>query len=396
MLRWTGGLATGLALPALLATQSRWAWLGGAASIAVGVTLLATTRLHRRVLLAGFVVVAVVMAVLSSKVLTRSQYHALIWRDTAEMIAAHPWGVGPGQFQVAFLPFASNDLLSIYPRSSVIINDAHCEPLQVLAELGWLGLVAVVAWLAMLALACLRGIRKASQSDEQRPYLVAMVAALSGSAVQSLGSPDLRFIISSMVFATLAGLAAAMDSSTLPTRRIRLPGRIALAGVGLLSIGWAGHFVIEHARVVKLLEPRVPVAQAPSDAAPLRQLLQAVKEDPNNAEIHYNIGIALAGAHSYHEAAIAFRKAATLSSGKPAVIRSLGLMEGLAGEFEAALPHLRASLISYPDDAEVRYLLAYSAFGLGDVATAIQELEVLLAAHPDHPQGLLLLQRLRE
>jgi len=396
VIRWIGGLATGLALPALLATQSRWAWLGGAAGVACGMGLLATTRQHRRMLLGGLLVVAIVLAALSSKVLLRPQNHALIWRDTAHMVAEHPWGVGPGQFQVAFLPFASPELLAVYPRSSVIVNDAHCEPLQILAELGWPGLLAVAAWLSLLVAACVRHLKSLGQDDPERPILAALMAGLLGSTVQSLGSPDLRFLISSVMFATLAGMAAAMDQSSGPTRPVRWPARLLLTAAGLFSIGWAGYSISEHSKLAALLQPRVPSITSALATKPLRDLFNDVKGDPNNAELHYNIGVALAQSKRYHEAAIAFRKAATLSSGRASVLHSLAIVEGLGGEFEAAIPHLRASLADYPDDPKLRYLLAYSAYGLGDIATAIRELEALLSTHPDHPQGRLLLEKLRE
>ena len=396
ILRWMGALATGLALPALLATQSRWAWLGGAAAMACGIVLLAPTRRYRRTLLVCLVAGAALLAALSWKVIQRPQSHALIWHDTLRMIAEHPWGVGPGQFQVAFLPYASPELLAAYPRSSVIINDAHCEPLQILAELGWPGFLAVLAWLTLLLMACLRRLRSMAPTDLERPFLAAIIAALVGSVVQSLGSPDLRFLISSMVFATLAGLAAAMDEPANEPRRAPLPLRFAMAGAGVFVIGWAGHTLLERSRLVAQVRPRDPYVQTADTTHRLLDLLAAVKRDSGNPELHYNLGVALAEAHRYREAALALRKAAALSPGRATVVRSLGVVEALGGEFAPAVDHLRIALESYPAEAELSYLLAYSSYGLGDIATAIRELEALLATHPEHPQAHLLLEKLRE
>jgi hypothetical protein len=68
-LRWTGALATGLALPALLATASRWAWLGFAAAIATGIILLAPTARQRRWLLVGLLGAGALLAALNHDVL---------------------------------------------------------------------------------------------------------------------------------------------------------------------------------------------------------------------------------------------------------------------------------------------------------------------------------------
>jgi cytochrome c-type biogenesis protein CcmH/NrfG len=108
------------------------------------------------------------------------------------------------------------------------------------------------------------------------------------------------------------------------------------------------------------------------------------------------LGAALAGQQRWTEAAESFRMAAMLSPGNPNVIRSLGVAQGLAGQFRAAAIHLRASLLQDPEDHELRYLLAYVSWRQGDVATAVEQLEVLLEARPDHRKARLLLEKLRE
>ena len=50
-------------------------------------------------------------------------------------------------------------------------------------------------------------------------------------------------------------------------------------------------------------------------------------------------------------------------------------LEAMAGRFDAAFPLLEAALVEAPDDLDVRYLLAFCAFGRGDVRTAIIQAE---------------------
>ncbi|HZL99168.1 MAG TPA: O-antigen ligase family protein, partial [Planctomycetota bacterium] len=257
--RWTGAVATGLALPALHATQSRWAWLAFAVAVGLGVTLLAPAGRPRLRLLAGLAALGLLALWLNRSVLSRPQQHALIWRDTAAMVAERPWGIGPGQFPLAFLDYSSRELLEAYPPSAYVINDAHSEPLQILAELGWPGLAAV----ALLALALLRRAARSladpAADPAERPLRVACLAALVGAIAQSFGSPDLRFVVSTMVFGTVAGLAA----SFVEPPALRVPGsralRLALGLLVLLGAGWALAGVWQRLELAELLQPTAAV-----------------------------------------------------------------------------------------------------------------------------------------
>jgi O-antigen ligase len=394
--RWAGAAATGLALPALLAAQSRWAWLGFGVSLAVGVVLLAPDRRARGKLLLALGVAGGLIATLTIPVLMRPQSHALIWADTWAMIQDAPWGIGPGQFPVAFLPYASPELLEAYPRPAVIVNDAHSEPLQILAELGWLGLTALLLSVLMLARSAVATLRRLPLDDIERPMLVAGLAALCGAAVQSLGSPDLRFVSSTMAFATVAGFCA----SFAPVRIWAIPGgRPVRAGLVLTSI--LGLLVISQSTrdrqlIAELIRPTPSFAASPGNLALILSLQESVAESPNDPERHYTLGVALAAEHRYDTAVAAFRASDRLAPGNPGVLRSLGIAEGLAGKFESSVKHLRLALSVIPEDQTALYVLAYSAFGMGDLATSIAALERLLTLDPGHAQGRLLLERLRE
>jgi O-antigen ligase len=395
--RWTAAVAAGLALPALLATQSRWAWLGCGASLAAGALMLARTSRVRHRLLAGLVLAGVVLAATNLHVLQRPQRHTLIWRDTWSMVADAPWGVGPGQYPLAFLPYASGPLLEAYPRAAYIVNDAHSEPLQVLAELGWAGLVAALGLVLLAVRAARQALARRPHGHPDRPLLAAGIAAPIGAMVQSVGSPDLRFLVSTLMIGTVAGIAASLDEA----RAVRLPagraGRwvVALAGVAL--IGWSVRETLQRRDIATLLSP-AEAQQAPAEPDPstLDRLRAAAAERRSDAETQYALGLALAAAQRYGEAAEAFRRTAVLAPGHPEVIRSLGVAEGLSGQFQSAFIHLRAALEARPADHDMRYLLAYVAWRRGDIDTAVRELERLIEAVPGHRQGTLLLERLRE
>jgi tetratricopeptide (TPR) repeat protein len=397
--RWLAAVAAGLALPALLATQSRWAWLGFGTTLAAGTLLLARTSRVRHRLLVGLTLAGLVFAAANLDVLERPQRHALIWRDTWTMVTDAAWGVGPGQYPLAFLPHASSALLEAYPRSSYIVNDAHSEPLQVLAELGWAGLVAAAGLVLLAAYAARRTLGLRPPGHPERPLLAAAVAAPIGALVQSIGSPDLRFLVSAMMLGTLVGVAASFEG----TRSLRLPfgkaGRWALGLVGLGLIAWSAQGTLARQDVASLLSPAAssggeePARPSPADLQRLREL---AREQAQSAEAQYALGVGLAADKRFDEAAEVFRRTALLAPGNPAVIRSLGVAEGLGGQFQSASVHLRAALANDPDDQDVRYLLAFVAWRRGDIDTAVQELELLLSSVPTHRQGRLLLERLRE
>jgi cytochrome c-type biogenesis protein CcmH/NrfG len=170
-----------------------------------------------------------------------------------------------------------------------------------------------------------------------------------------------------------------------------------VALLGLCVIAWSVRDTFERQGIAALLSPAATqTATTPPEADALQRLRDAVGEQPSDAEAHYALGVALAAAKRYEEAAESFRRTALLAPGNPAVIRSLGVVEGLGGQFQSAFIHLRAALAERPDDQDVRYLFAFVAWRSGDIDTAVQELERLLAAGPAHRQGRLLLERLRE
>ena len=422
--RWAGAVALGLALPALRATQSRWAWLGFGVALCVGITALAPPGRPRRLLLIGLAGAALLMLLVNRSVVERPQQHALIWRDTLWMALDKPWGIGPGQFPVAFLDYASRELLDAYPPSAFVINDAHNEPLQVLAELGWPGLLAIALLVVALLLRAIRGLSEPTAAGD-RPLRVACLAALCGALVQSLGSPDLRFVVSTMMFGTVAGLCASFAEPaqvTVPDSRL---ARILPVGLVLLGAAFVLHGVYERLELAEMLRPSdpstaqsasrtptpvpgqqpsqasaapgsasAPIADSPAELVEVRR--KDVEARPYDPARHYALGLALALERRYAEAAESFRTSLVLAPGNASAIRSLGVSEGLSGQFASAVSHLRLALEVEPENVEMRYLYAYSSWRRGDLDTAIAALELVLEAKPDHRQARLLLEKLRE
>lgn len=394
--RWLSALAAGLCLPALLGTGTAGAWLGFAVALLVGVLLVvpASRALTLTLALAGVALAGLLF--MHPDVLLRPRTHGLIWRDTLGMILDQPWGVGPGQFQVAFLPFASEDLLAAHPRSSVIINDAHSEPLQLVAELGWAGVLVMLWVISALATSVRRVLGPPAERAKDGLRLAAALAGASGCLAQSFVSPDLRFHVTTVMLGLMLGLCASFDDS----RAVALPagrsGRMALALVALLGLGgtaWAGW---EHLSIAKRLPPSLALELTPADALRLSKLREDAASFPDDPGAHYDLATALAAQRRFGEAVLVMRRADDLAPGNASIIRSLGLITTLAGQFDAAAPLLTQALANRPDDLDLRYMLAYCSFGRGDIRGAILQAEAVLAADPEHVRARLLLQRLRK
>jgi O-antigen ligase len=124
-----------------------------------------------------------------------------IWRETARLMRAFPvFGTGQGTFA---------DAMFVYQQTSrqVLFNQAHNEYLQIATEGGAVLLVLVVAGLVLLA----RTVRYRLMAHDGSHQYVRMGAgaALAAVCVQSIWETGLRAPANLLLFAVLAGLAAA-------------------------------------------------------------------------------------------------------------------------------------------------------------------------------------------
>lgn len=152
-------------------------------------------------------------------------------KATLEMALDHPAvGVGAGSFEGAFPRY--------YSARGVLVDHAHCDWAQLLAELGVVGWTALLVGVALLA----REVWRAAPSDEPLERRALSRAALLGVApllVHSLVDFNLRIPANALWAAVLLGIAWGVARPE-RTGAVRLPagwaGRIA-AGLGLLALG---------------------------------------------------------------------------------------------------------------------------------------------------------------
>jgi len=222
-------LASFTTLLALIFTHTRAAWLGvGAALIVAIIVLMYGRRKFWTFFLMG-IFIGGLFVWGTRNVWLRDQGHLLIWRDTLKIWKSHPLvGVGPGEFHIHFPAAAGEDLRAKWPQQKVIINYAHNEYLQVMAESGIMGLVL---WLSPFFFFYKRFLQSKTKSTEE----LALACAVTAGLVQAVFSVDLRFSISAGILFFLLGSGVPSGTGVWEKRWTPTPIK-RLVGMGLLVL----------------------------------------------------------------------------------------------------------------------------------------------------------------
>ncbi len=171
-----------------------------AALIAGHFTLIGTHPVYQRMISGSL------EAIHASRLTSTQETHTAIWKDVLRMWRAHPiFGTGYGTFHIEFPQYASEDLKRIFPQKERIVNDAHNEYLQILAETGLAGFAVFILMLGAFYRFALRHLRTSLQSapadsDERRDAWVygGLLAGITALLIQNIFSVDMRFIVSSV------------------------------------------------------------------------------------------------------------------------------------------------------------------------------------------------------
>jgi O-antigen ligase len=125
----------------------------------------------------------------------------LIFKDTIQMIAANPLGVGVGQYQDLFRRY------QVY-RPDRLFDHAHNDYLETAAE--WGIPLALIFWggLAWIFVRAVRGFL-AARSSEQCGILLACIGAIFAIFVHSLTDFNLQIPSNAILFFSIVGIAAA-------------------------------------------------------------------------------------------------------------------------------------------------------------------------------------------
>ncbi len=244
---YTGTRAAFLSLPIALALfyvvlewKRGWAWtrglwqakklLLGASVILAVLIFFAAGRSQYRGLIAK-----VNTALTESRVTATSQTHTLIWKDVLKMWKAHPiFGTGYGTFHIEFPQYASEELKRVYPQRERIVNDAHNEYLQILAESGITGFAVFMSVLIVFYFFALKYIFSA---EDTGLYLFSgITCGATALLVQNFFSVDMRFIVSSTYIFLAMGIAAGYFARPFRFEWTAGPGSALLKAVCLAAV----------------------------------------------------------------------------------------------------------------------------------------------------------------
>ncbi|OGR51359.1 MAG: hypothetical protein A3I11_06510 [Elusimicrobia bacterium RIFCSPLOWO2_02_FULL_39_32] len=152
-----------------------------------------------------------------SRALDAEQTHTLLWKDVLKMWRANKWlGTGYGTFHVEFSRYASDDLKRLWPQQQKLINDAHNEYLQILAETGVIGFTVFLFVFIIFywkSFKFLRSSFETANPDKERAVLyLGFFMGISALLIQNFFSVDMRFVISSSYIFLTMGLACTFFS----------------------------------------------------------------------------------------------------------------------------------------------------------------------------------------
>jgi Tfp pilus assembly protein PilF len=114
----------------------------------------------------------------------------------------------------------------------------------------------------------------------------------------------------------------------------------------------------------------------------------ALRINPDYAEAHYNLGIALAQTGKIEEAIAHYEQALRINPDSAEPHINLGIALGQTGKIEEAIAHFQQALRINPDLAEAHLNLGVALVKLGKPNDAIRHYEQALRIKPNDPQTL--------
>jgi O-antigen ligase/cytochrome c-type biogenesis protein CcmH/NrfG len=391
-------LYCGTAGYAVYATQTRAAYVAAAAAAAVFIVLSLRTRWAR--ITAFAVVVAVGVGIVSSSagIWSRQQAHVLIWRDTVAMWLSTPWfGTGLGTFHLYFPSFASTQLKAIWPQGQFIVNDAHNEFLQTLAETGIVGF-GLYAWL--LAAFFLHASRTVRQLPDRSRFAAAgFTAAAAGILTQNFFSVDMRFVVSSVYLFMAMGFVESFSAAQYTVRSV-LPATVRAAGI--IAVAAAAAIVLPRlaapyrAQHDVQAEPDFFDEKVLEPAKTVAELEALARQYPAQALVYEKLGWVHAKEKNWQAAIHNLEKAAALDPSRAGPLNNLGNIYFLQGQSQRAIENWQRSLAINPAQIDSKLNLATAYYHAGQLKAAADQINAVLQQDPQNKRAQLLLKEMKE
>ncbi|OGS17738.1 MAG: hypothetical protein A3J83_01975 [Elusimicrobia bacterium RIFOXYA2_FULL_40_6] len=414
-------------------TQTRAAWIGFFISILLFIILMIKSPKFKITFVSIIVFFGVIFAILTHDVWLRQQAHLLIWRDTLTMWMHSPiFGTGPGTFHIDFPKFASQDLLAIWPQSQRIINDAHNEYVQLLAETGIAGFGIFVWMLFSFFKAGLKTFNQNRNSSEA--YIIAgLLCSAAGVLVQNIGSVDMRFIISAFYLFLVIGLLYSFENSAyIVPFKLKKNTKITLVVLSLFVFGIIGvdkkpkiHFIslfhYDFSANKLDIQPLpdgtglLPLILRPYLAQkllaretdffdekvlePLKtldELLELQKKYPNEAKIYEKLAWIYSKERNFPKAIECYQRALQINPNLPGVYNNLGNVFFYVNNRKGSIECYKKSIEINNEQIDAHLNLGILLYLDGQLQDSAKHFDFVLRKDPGNEKAIVYLKRMRE
>ncbi len=371
-------------LIALYHTGTRGAWLGLAGAGILGSLCVSKKR---EIILVFLIIVILMFGWFTRSKWKRGTERLMIWRDTLKMAVSNPViGVGLGKFYSEFPEYASDDLLKILPQGKFIVNYAHNEFLELLAETGLAG-VGVYIW--FLVVFYIRGLKK------QKLKLINTGAMFGATAIliHSCVSVNMRFAVSSIWAFMLMGMTFSSEKDDLDgTRPVGL-GSLLLAGAVFLLLFYSGKVVVDPLVSQKKLAKEVDFFDMTAEYDK-GSLEKKIKNDTKDADIYYKLGWEQAKKKDFANAIKNFEKVIVIDPGKVGAYNNLGNIYYTMGKRDLAEKYYIQALNINPGLTDAHFNLGYIYYYQGRLQEATREFKIVLKQEPDNYKAKIMLEKM--
>jgi predicted Zn-dependent protease len=138
-------------------------------------------------------------------------------------------------------------------------------------------------------------------------------------------------------------------------------------------------FAIAHTRLI---------AMYGDERAALRKFQIHIDKHPENPMAHYGYALILARTGNRKDAAIHLKAALEKKAFDPNILRDLGRIYFLDGQYPEALNSLKGAAGMAPDDPETLFFIGRTQIELGQLNEAVFTFEKLIAKNPDYTLAL--------
>jgi len=339
----------------LITTESRSGWAGAIAGIVTLIFLSSRSRKTKWMMLGSLLAIGLVLIIgfpqmvqqrllatfetgPASSVTRRLYFYRGAWNAFLDSPVI---GQGLGNFTVFLPKFREPDYW--LARSEDIVAHAHNEFLEVLSETGAAGFTALMAVLFLYARSVGKGLKSSEGND--RIYIAAFASGIAAILVDNLASLNLRTVPVAVAFWMIAALSLRDGVGKTYSLAISLPPSFRALrfapylAFGLLAAWYVPRVSNSYIAQRYALEGDLLRIQNKASESSVKYA-QALRHDPDLAEIRLYLAAQLAHEARYHEA----RK------------------------------NIDTLLMRYPYYPKARFVLAISAFETGDTTVALQSI----------------------